>query len=80
MLSKEEKLMTSITHHFEIHKNCTKSRGVYFWSLIKSSNRKIVWQSEVYTTKQNAQIPINKLINIIGKRRTTLKFIDHTIG
>jgi len=70
-------MMTSITYHFEIHKK-RNARGVYFWSLIKSSNRKIVWQSEVYTTKQNAEIPVKKLINNIGKRRCSLTFIDHT--
>ena len=60
------------TYHIEINR-----RGSHFWSIIKSSNHKIVWTSETYTSKQNAQIPALKLINNIGKRRCSLTFIDH---
>lgn len=71
-------MMTSITYHFEILKSKNTRGKVYFWSRIKSSNRKIVWVSEQYTTKQNAEIPVLKLIKSIGKRRCSLTFVDLT--
>jgi len=57
-----------------------KSKKGHFWSRIKSGNRKIVWVSETYTTKQNAQIPVNNLIKCIGKRKCSLTFIDESKG
>lgn len=71
-------MMTNITYHLEILKSKNTRGAVHFWSRIKSSNRKIVWVSEQYTTKQNAEIPLKKLFKILGKRRATLKFIDLT--
>ena len=63
---------TSKSYHLEIHR-----RKSHFWSIIKSKNYKIIWQSEMYTTKRNAEIPVKNLINKLGKKVCSLTFIDH---
>lgn len=39
-----------------------------FWTRIKSKNRKIVWTSEIYTTKSNALRPALKLVRDLGDK------------
>jgi uncharacterized protein YegP (UPF0339 family) len=56
----------------EVHRSVIKRRQRW-WSRIKSRNGKIVWTSETYTSKQNAMIPVQKLISNIGKKKCKLK-------
>lgn len=65
--------------HFEIFK-AKLHRSIYFWSRIKSSNHKILWASETYTTKQNAEIPVLKIIKYLGKKTCSLTFHDTVKG
>jgi len=70
--------MTLKTYTFEIHKTLNKHGDPHYWSAIKTtSNHKTVWFSETYTSKQNAEIPVLKLINIIGKKKCHLIFHDN---
>lgn len=48
----------------------------HFWSRIRSSNRKILWVSEVITSKQNVLNPVRKLVAYLGKKKCEVVYHD----
>ncbi len=54
-----------------------RSKRDDYWNRIRAKNNRILWSSEIYSSKQKALNPIKKFVEHVGVRKCTIKYIDN---